>query len=70
MDAGKGVFQVDVGPRLSGMKPIHAHWITRLYDKRKNSDEMIQPVFEVSTITEVWNRDTNFGKEDPFSHLL
>ena len=53
MDAGKGVFRVDVGPRLSGMKPIHAHWITRLYDKRKNSDEMIQPVFEVSTITEV-----------------
>ena len=70
MDAAKGVFRVDVGTRLSGMKPTHARWITRLYDKRKNSDEMIQPVFEVSTITEVWNRDTNFGKEDPFSHLL
>ena len=37
----KGVYEVDVDTRLSRMKPIHARWLISLYDKLRNSEQLI-----------------------------
>ena len=52
LDSGKNIYQVDIETKLSTKKPIHARWIIRLYNKFRNSDEMVIKAFQVASITE------------------
>ena len=49
---GKGVYEVDIDTRLSRMKSIHARWIIGLYDKLRNSQQLIDNGFRAVSITE------------------
>ena len=69
MGNGKGVHEVDVGIRLSQMVPIHARWVTGLYDKLRNSEKMIENGFKAAAITGALDTEKDFGEEGPFSHL-
>ena len=70
MKSGKRVYEIDVDTRLSRMKPIHSKWIIALYDKLRNSEEMVRQAFQSASITEALNRDFDAGEADPFTHLL
>ena len=50
------------------MKPIHVRCIISLYDKFRNSDEMVIKVFQMASIKEAL-RNENMEEDDPFSHL-
>ena len=67
---GKGVYKVDIDTRLSKMKSIHARWIISLYDKLRNSQQLIENGFRTASITEALDPQSDFGDEDPFKHLL
>ena len=50
------------------MKPIHAQWLISLYEKLRNSGEMIKSAFKNALIIEeVDNKE--IPDEDPFKHL-
>ena len=50
------------------MKPTHARWLISLYDKLRNSGEMIESIFENASIMEaIDNKD--IPNEDTFKHL-
>ena len=50
------------------MKPTHARWLISLYDKLRNSGEMIKSIFENASIMEaIDNKD--IPNEDTFKHL-
>ena len=66
----KGVYEVDIDTRLSRMKSIHARWIIGLYDKLRNSQQLIENGFRAASITEALDPQSDFGDEDPFKHLL
>ena len=68
LNSGKNIYQVDIESKLSIMKPIHAHWIISLYDKFRNSDEMVIKAFQVASNTEALKNE-NMEEDDPFSHL-
>ena len=70
MDNGKGVYEVDVDTSLSRMKPIYARWVIGLYDKLRNSEELVENGFKAATITEALDPEKDFREEDPFSHLI
>ena len=50
------------------MKQIHACWIISLYEKFRNSDEMVIMAFQMVSITEALTNE-NMEEDDPFSHL-
>ena len=53
LNKGKNVHQIDIDTKLSKMKPIHARWlIISLYDKLRNSGQMIKSAFENNSIME------------------
>ena len=68
LDSGRIIYQVDIETRLSIMKPTHARWIIRLYDKFRNSDEMVINAFQMASITEALTNE-NMEEDDPLSHL-
>ena len=70
MDNGKGVYEVDVDTSLSRMKPIDARWVIGLYDKLRNSEELVENGFKAAAITEALDPEKDFREEDPFSHLI
>ena len=70
VDDGKGVYEVDIDTRLSRMKPIHAQWLISLYDKLRNSEQLIVNGFKAASILEALDPQKDFGDEDPFKHLL
>ena len=70
LDDGKGVYEVDIDTRLTRMKPIHARWIISLYDKLRNSEQLIENGFRAASILEALDPQKDFGDEDPFKHLL
>ena len=67
---GKGVYEVDIDTQLSRMKSIHARWIIGLYDKLRNSQQLIENGFRAASITEALDPQSDLGDEDPFKHLL
>ena len=69
MDNGKGVYEVDADTRLSKMKPIHARWVISLYDKLRDSEQVLENGFRATAITEALDPQKDFGDEDPFKYL-
>ena len=67
---GKGVYEVDIDTQLSRMKPIHAQWLISIYDKLRNSEQLIVNGFKATSILEALDPQKDFGDEDPFKHLL
>ena len=68
LDSRKNIYQVDIETKLSIMKPIHARWIISLYDKFRNSDEMVIKAFQMASITEA-STNEKMEEDDSFSHL-
>ena len=50
------------------MKPTNARWLISLYDKLRNSGEMIKSAFENASIMETID-NKEIPDEDPFKHL-
>ena len=68
LNKGKNVHQTDVDTKLSKMKPTNARWLISLYDKLRNSGEMIKSAFENASIMETID-NKEIPDEDPFKHL-
>ena len=68
LDIRKNIYQVDIETKLSIMKPIHARWIISLYDKFRNSDEVVIKAFQMASITEA-STNEKMEEDDSFSHL-
>ena len=50
------------------MKATHVRWLTSLYEKLRNSGEMVKPVFKNALVMEaIYNKE--IPDEDPFKHL-
>lgn len=51
-------------------KPTQSCQIISICNKLRNSEEIIQQVFKLSTTKEEATKHANFGEEDPFYHSL
>lgn len=69
-DVGENVYEVHGNTRLLRMKPTQSCQIISICNKLRNSEEMIQQVFKLSTTKEEATKHANFGEEDPFYHSL
>ena len=68
LNKGKNFHQIDFDTELSTMKPIHVRWLISLYDKLRNSDEMVESAFENASVMEAID-SKQIPDEDPFKHL-
>ena len=65
LDRTQNDHQNDIDSKLSKMKAIYVRWLISLYDKLRNSGEMIKPAFKV--MEAIYNKE--IPDEDPFKHL-
>ena len=54
--AGKLPHEIKVGTQLSGVKPLHAKWVTKFYDYIRSKPEIVCNGWRKSKITEYKTR--------------
>ena len=67
LQAGTDVYPISIKTNLSVIKPLHAQWISGLYDHLRNKRDLTIIGFEIAGITEAI--DIELEPEDPFADL-
>ena len=69
---GKSVWEIDVKIKLTNLKPLHADWLTELYNEmsESNGKEVIMSEQKAAGIIEAIEKvSTQLESPDPFSDL-
>ena len=67
IEKGANVHFVNIGTKLSVVKPSHARWLISFYDHMQNNREMIMKAFQMAGITPI--AEIEIPDEDSFKNI-